>query len=69
MKSKLSKYVKRYNELEKKILKELEMLENYGLPCDCGNREVFYTIGWNVYISEDGYIEKYCLNCGGDVVE
>ena len=54
-----------YIKAEKKLLKGLESLKNFGSFCNCDNREIIRTI----FEGEEPEISTYCLNCGGYVEE
>lgn len=62
MEEKLKQLVEQYNEIEKKIMKEIKKLPRNGRGCNCDNRIMFVT----TEIGEFGVeTTEVCLNCGG----
>lgn len=54
-----------YIEAEKKLLKELETLKNFGSECDCEEDNIINV----VFEGDEPEISSYCLKCGGYVNE
>ena len=62
--NKIELLAKKYIEVEKKLLAEINKLENSGIECNCKVKDYLK------FVYEDGdfdEIHAYCLKCGGYV--
>lgn len=61
MKDEIIKLVEQHGEIEEKILRSIDGLENDGADCNCKDRVIFK------YVHEGNFDEimEVCLNCGG----
>ena len=62
----ISELAEEYVEAEKKLLKELEKLSDFGEECSCDNKNIIRTIHEGEFPE---ITTTYCLNCGGYVNE
>jgi hypothetical protein len=57
----MNELIKKYEEIENKIFKELRKKEKWGYTCSCEEKNVF------IYTTIDLIGIPYCVNCGGIV--
>ena len=63
MTKKIIDLIEKENEIQEKILNEVELLKNYGTDCSCDNKERYSYIFWGEFPE----IISVCVNCGGNL--
>lgn len=63
-KSTIQKLYHQYIKYENEIKKELKQLENYEKSCKCKEAKEEEEV---LIIGNEGYAEKYCEKCGGNI--